>query len=79
MCGAFEDNIHDIGAVNHAIKRNTDFKSLKCLFSVFLLRCATQTYAWGKVGVTSEVALLSKGADPDFQLKDDTPYAEVCM
>ncbi len=35
-------------------------------------------YAWGKIGEDSEVALLTQSNDPDFVLKKNEPYAEVC-
>lgn len=46
---------------------------------VFPLKCAIQTYAWGKIGLQSEVASLSQSADPQFTVKEDTPYAELWM
>ncbi|KAL5005524.1 hypothetical protein ScPMuIL_018980 [Solemya velum] len=47
--------------------------------AVFCLKCAMQTYAWGKVGASSEVAQLTAGADNSFEIKDDVPYAELWM
>lgn len=54
-----------------------NFKKNK-LFSlpVFPLRCAVQKYEWGKLGLNSAVADLSKSADSSFQVEDG-PYAEV--
>ncbi|XP_071078673.1 mannose-6-phosphate isomerase-like [Haliotis cracherodii] len=46
---------------------------------VFLLKCAVQKYAWGKVGAESEVAQLSQAVDPEFVIEDNTPYAELWM
>lgn len=43
------------------------------------LRCALQRYEWGKLGETSEAALLSKAANPDFQIISHKPYAELWM
>ena len=40
------------------------------------LKCAVQTYAWGKQGSRSTVAKLAQN-DPGFQLEEDTTYAEV--
>lgn len=40
------------------------------------LSCAVQNYAWGKVGMESEVARLRSG-DPGFTLDPQLPYAEV--
>lgn len=48
---------------------------LKC--AVFALKCGVQTYDWGKHGATSEVARLAHGADKDFKVDANTPYAEV--
>lgn len=44
---------------------------------VFLLKCAVQTYAWGKQGSKSEVACLMKSADNGFVVDKNTTYAEV--
>ena len=44
---------------------------------VFLLKCAIQTYAWGKKGSNSEVARLMKSADDGFSIDGNTTYAEV--
>lgn len=46
---------------------------------VFLLKCAVQTYAWGKLGPDSEVAKLSECGNEDFTVDEDTPYAELWM
>ena len=46
------------------------------LIAVFGIRCAVQTYAWGKVGRASEVACLAT-SDSSFKLTEDIPYAEV--
>lgn len=46
-------------------------------FSVFPLTCAVQNYAWGKVGVDSEVAKLVVGGDPLAIIEEGKPYAEV--
>eukprot|EP00730_Choanoeca_flexa_P010065 TRINITY_DN15087_c0_g1_i1.p1 TRINITY_DN15087_c0_g1~~TRINITY_DN15087_c0_g1_i1.p1 ORF type:complete len:414 (+),score=111.46 TRINITY_DN15087_c0_g1_i1:36-1277(+) len=43
------------------------------------LRCQVQQYAWGKIGADSAVAQLSKAGNPDFQLEEDKPYAELWM
>ena len=44
------------------------------------LSCSVQTYAWGKVGSSSEVARLAEGkACREFSLKEDTNYAELWM
>ena len=45
--------------------------------SVFPLTCAVQNYAWGKVGLDSEVAKLVVGGDPVAVVEDGKPYAEV--
>ena len=42
------------------------------------LSCAVQTYAWGKVGESSEVARLKSSAEPtEFRVDGNSPYAEV--
>lgn len=45
----------------------------------FQVKCAVQTYAWGKIGKDSEVAKLSKSGDSNFALDEDAPYAELWM
>lgn len=50
----------------------------KCTPSaVFPLTCAVQHYAWGKVGVDSEVAQLVAGGDPLAVIEEGKHYAEV--
>lgn len=44
---------------------------------MFPLTCAVQNYAWGKVGLDSEVAKLVVGGDPVAVVADGKPYAEV--
>jgi hypothetical protein len=44
---------------------------------VFPLKCAVQTYHWGRIGADSEVAKLSQASDPDFKFDEGTPFAEV--
>ena len=46
--------------------------------SVLRLNPAVQNYAWGKVGLESEVAKLfaSSSGQP---VDETTPYAEVCL
>ncbi|XP_067670649.1 mannose-6-phosphate isomerase-like [Haliotis asinina] len=46
---------------------------------VFLLKCDVQKYAWGKVGAESEVAKLCQSVNPNFQIEENTPYAELWM
>ena len=42
------------------------------------LSCVVQTYAWGKVGLHSEVARLKSSAEPEsFIVDENEPYAEV--
>lgn len=42
------------------------------------LSCVVQTYAWGKVGLDSEVARLKKsGEEGDFVVDERQTYAEV--
>lgn len=43
------------------------------------LKCAVQTYHWGKRGINSIVADLMKTANADFVLDEDKPYAELWM
>ncbi|XP_072242412.1 mannose-6-phosphate isomerase [Leuresthes tenuis] len=45
----------------------------------FPLTCAVQNYAWGKVGLKSEVAKLVVGGDPLAVIDDNKPYAELWM
>ena len=46
---------------------------------VFLLKCAVQCYAWGKLGLESEVAQLNHSSDESFVIGSNIPYAEVCI
>ncbi len=42
------------------------------------LSCAVQRYAWGKVGLDSEVARLKVASEPDqFVVEENQTYAEV--
>lgn len=42
------------------------------------LSCVCQTYAWGKIGMESEVARLKKSAEgEDFMVGENQTYAEV--
>lgn len=43
------------------------------------LKCAFQTYDWGKCGINSIVADLMKTANADFVLDELKPYAELWM
>lgn len=43
------------------------------------LKCAIQTYDWGKRGIDSIVATLMKSANSDFMLDEKKPYAELWM
>ncbi|KAI4874317.1 hypothetical protein NFI96_013951, partial [Prochilodus magdalenae] len=45
----------------------------------FPLSCVVQNYAWGKVGLDSEVAKLVLGGDPQSVIEDSKPYAELWM
>ncbi|KAK5901824.1 hypothetical protein CesoFtcFv8_007145 [Champsocephalus esox] len=46
---------------------------------VFPLTCAVQNYAWGKLGLDSEVAKLVLGGDPAAVVEEGKPYAELWM
>uniref|UniRef100_A0A673K5P0 Mannose-6-phosphate isomerase n=1 Tax=Sinocyclocheilus rhinocerous TaxID=307959 RepID=A0A673K5P0_9TELE len=46
---------------------------------VFPLCCVVQSYAWGKVGLDSEVARLVLGGDPQALIEEARPYAELWM
>ncbi|XP_006010546.1 mannose-6-phosphate isomerase isoform X1 [Latimeria chalumnae] len=46
---------------------------------VFPLSCAVQKYAWGKIGLDSEVAKLIVSCDPLAVIETDKPYAELWM
>lgn len=44
------------------------------------LSCVCQSYAWGKVGMESEVARLKKSAEgEDFVVGEKETYSEVCV
>lgn len=51
--------------------------NISVMSSVFPLSCVVQKYAWGKVGLDSEVAQLVAGGDPLAVIEDDKHYAEV--
>lgn len=46
---------------------------------IFPLSCAVQNYAWGKIGLDSEVAKLVISSDPLAVIETDKPYAELWM
>ncbi|XP_076323686.1 mannose phosphate isomerase isoform X2 [Tachypleus tridentatus] len=46
---------------------------------VFQLKCPVQKYAWGKLGLNSEVAQLKKSADTTFSVEECETYAELWM
>lgn len=46
---------------------------------VFELRCSSQNYLWGKIGMDSEVASLLNSADPSVTVDPNTTYAELWM
>ena len=43
------------------------------------LKCVAQQYAWGKLGLASQVAQLMKNAHPQIEIQQDKPYAELWM
>lgn len=43
------------------------------------LRCHLQNYTWGKRGLDSTVATLSKSAQLDFEVDEKAHYAELWM
>lgn len=43
------------------------------------LKCSVQHYHWGKLGEKSEVALLSKASDPEYEILNHKRYAELWM
>lgn len=43
------------------------------------LKCKTQNYDWGKLGMESMVAQLMSSAHPDEAISSDKPYAELWM
>lgn len=43
------------------------------------LECAVQKYAWGVRGLRSSVAQLAKAVQPDLEVADDQPFAELWM
>lgn len=43
------------------------------------LKCAIQTYNWGKHGMDSIVATLMKSANADFVVDEQKTYAELWM
>ncbi|XP_071551694.1 mannose-6-phosphate isomerase [Panulirus ornatus] len=43
------------------------------------LECAVQKYAWGVKGLRSSVAQLAKAVQPDLEVADDQPFAELWM
>ncbi|TSK13444.1 Mannose-6-phosphate isomerase [Bagarius yarrelli] len=69
------DFLFDISRVtSHQLERH------RCRHGgMFPLSCWVQNYAWGKVGLDSEVAKLVLGGDPQTVIQDDRPYAELWM
>jgi hypothetical protein len=49
------------------------------LHRLFPLRCDAKTYAWGRKGEASLVATLKRSTDSDFEVGEETPYAELWM
>ncbi|KAJ8984387.1 hypothetical protein NQ317_003535 [Molorchus minor] len=43
------------------------------------LKTKIQNYAWGKMGSSSKVATLYKNVNNDFNIDENTPYAELWM
>ncbi|ENN74580.1 hypothetical protein YQE_08833, partial [Dendroctonus ponderosae] len=43
------------------------------------LQCKVQNYEWGKKGSASKVAQLQKGANRQFEIDENLPYAELWM
>ncbi|XP_071441569.1 mannose-6-phosphate isomerase isoform X1 [Hetaerina americana] len=43
------------------------------------LTCCVQQYAWGKLGLESEVALLKNSSDSNLLINESAPYAELWM
>lgn len=43
------------------------------------LDCHIQNYEWGKLGLDSKVASLYKNVNPEFEVEDNKPYAELWM
>lgn len=43
------------------------------------LVCAVQNYDWGVRGLKSSVAQLAKSMQPNIEVKDDQPFAELWM
>ena len=46
---------------------------------IHVLKGAVQQYAWGKLGSSSAVATLCANVDPEFQIFENQPYAELWM
>lgn len=46
---------------------------------MFALSCASQNYAWGRIGEESIIAKLKAASDPSFTLEATKPYAELWM
>ncbi|KAJ8866550.1 hypothetical protein PR048_032409 [Dryococelus australis] len=43
------------------------------------LLCAVQKYSWGKLGSASLVAQLGQASNPQFEVCEESPYAELWM
>lgn len=46
---------------------------------MFALSCASQNYAWGRLGEDSIIAKLKATSDSSFALEPTKPYAELWM
>mmetsp|Transcript_59940 Transcript_59940/g.70033 ORF Transcript_59940/g.70033 Transcript_59940/m.70033 type:complete len:510 (+) Transcript_59940:60-1589(+) len=80
------DKKKDIDRVVDSFQGSTrEMKSLKSKHCVEVtndncikaINCVVQNYAWGRVGSSSLVARLKKGASSSFQISTDSPYAEL--
>lgn len=87
----FFDHCHVFTSVDLSMVRNASANALVALTSKTFdevvpvteenclrpLECAAQSYAWGKIGSSSLVARLKDAQSTDFEIGEDTPYAEL--
>mmetsp|Transcript_15883 Transcript_15883/g.19384 ORF Transcript_15883/g.19384 Transcript_15883/m.19384 type:complete len:543 (+) Transcript_15883:240-1868(+) len=87
----FFDDIHVTTTVDLSMIRNAAANALSALASKTFdetvevtednclrpIECTAQSYAWGKIGSSSLVARLKDAQTGNFEIGDQTPYAEL--
>eukprot|EP00966_Prymnesium_polylepis_P292604 6757569-Prymnesium_polylepis.1 len=74
-CEPYENSV---SSVPKAVRPATALERLN-MERLFTLQPAVQKYAWGKIGEDSLVGRLAESGQDDFELAEDSPYAEMWM